>query len=87
MYLFAEFISFSWRMKYATYSCSQTMASRTAQHHCFRAGLGEAQANKPKDLNFMAPYFLRWDTAALVFQEAYDDDLKEPFTIQSIQIL
>lgn len=51
------------------------------------AGLGEAQANRPKDLNFMAPYFLRWDTAALVkFQEAYDD-LRKPFTIQSIQML
>lgn len=74
-------------MKYATVFMFPNHGLTHSTASLLIAGLGEVQANRPKDLNFMAPYFLRWDTAALVkFQEAYDD-LREPFTIQSIQIL
>lgn len=86
-YLLAEFISFSWRMKYATVFLFPDHGFTHSTASLLIAGLGETQANKPKDLNFMAPYFLSCDTAALgKCQEAYDD-LREPFTIPSIQML
>lgn len=77
-------------MKYATVFMFPNHGLTHSTASLLIAGLGEVQANRPKDLNFMAPYFLRWDTAALVkFQEAYDDlrELMMTFTIQSIQIL
>lgn len=73
-------------MKYATVFLFPVHGFTHSSASLFIVGLGEAQAIRPKDLNFMAPYFLRWDTTALVkFQEAYDDP-REPFIIQSTQM-